>query len=60
MIGGECAGAAAWLRLVDGVPEWLSPLTAVIPGQVAALQLAERLGKNADSPEGLTKVTLTL
>ena len=27
------------LVLALGVPEWLSPLTAVVPGQVAALAL---------------------
>src|SRR5205085_10560087 len=32
------------LPLVAGVPEWLSPLTAVIPGQLAALRLATLRG----------------
>ena len=47
------------LPLVPGVPEWLSPLTAVVPGQVAALRLAELRGRDLDSPRGLQKVTLT-
>jgi glucosamine--fructose-6-phosphate aminotransferase (isomerizing) len=47
------------LRLVPGVPEWLSPLTAVVPGQLAALRLAQLRGRSADSPPGLSKVTLT-
>jgi glucosamine--fructose-6-phosphate aminotransferase (isomerizing) len=52
-------GPEAELRLVSGVPEWLSPLTAVIPGQVAALQLARSRGVDVDEPNGLAKVTLT-
>ena len=47
------------LPLVPGVPEWLSPFVAVVPGQVAALQLAQLRGVDVDSPLGLQKVTLT-
>jgi glucosamine--fructose-6-phosphate aminotransferase (isomerizing) len=47
------------LPLVPNVPEWLSPLLTVIPGQVAAVRLARLLGADVDSPEGLTKITLT-
>jgi len=45
--------------LVGPVPEWLSPLVAVIPGQVAALRLAQLRGLDLDHPAGLSKVTLT-
>jgi glutamine---fructose-6-phosphate transaminase (isomerizing) len=47
------------LRLVPRVPEWLSPLTAVIPGQLTALRLARQRGLDLDRPVGLAKVTLT-
>jgi glucosamine--fructose-6-phosphate aminotransferase (isomerizing) len=47
------------LPLVPRVPEWLSPLTAVIPGQVAGMQLAQLRGLDIDSPQGLRKITLT-
>jgi glucosamine--fructose-6-phosphate aminotransferase (isomerizing) len=47
------------LRLVPGVPEWLSPLTAVVPGQLTAMRLAELRGLDVDSPAGLQKITLT-
>lgn len=47
------------LPLVPRVPEWLSPLTAVIPGQLTALALARQRGLDVDSPAGLAKVTLT-
>src|SRR5437762_522969 len=49
----------AALRLVPGVPEWLSPLVTVIPGQLLALRLAELRGGDVDHPHGLQKVTLT-
>jgi glutamine---fructose-6-phosphate transaminase (isomerizing) len=47
------------LPLVPRVPEWLSPLTAAIPGQLTALRLAQQRGFDLDRPEGLAKVTLT-
>lgn len=47
------------LRLPEGVPEWLSPLVAVIPGQILALGLAQARGLDPDQPRGLQKVTLT-
>jgi glutamine---fructose-6-phosphate transaminase (isomerizing) len=43
-----------------GVPEWLSPLTTVLPGQLFALNLCMVKGLNPDQPEGLSKVTETL
>ncbi|MGH2935699.1 MAG: SIS domain-containing protein [Gaiellaceae bacterium] len=47
------------LALVPGVPEWLSPLVAVVPGQVTAMRVAKQRGLDVDSPAGLQKVTLT-
>jgi glucosamine--fructose-6-phosphate aminotransferase (isomerizing) len=47
------------LQLLRGVPEWLSPLVAVVPGQLAALRLAQLRGIDLDRPLGLSKVTLT-
>ncbi len=47
------------LPLVKGVPEWLSPLSAVVPGQVTALRLTRLRGLDLDHPAGLRKVTLT-
>ncbi len=46
--------------IAPGVPEWLSPLTAIIPGQLFALHLALAKGLNPDVPRGLQKVTRTL
>src|SRR5947209_5085083 len=42
------------LRLVPGVPEWLSPLLTVVPGQVAAVRLATLRHANDAIPVGLT------
>jgi glutamine---fructose-6-phosphate transaminase (isomerizing) len=47
-----------FLRLVP-VPEWLSPLAAVVPAQLLAAGIAERRGVDTDRPFGLSKVTLT-
>jgi glucosamine--fructose-6-phosphate aminotransferase (isomerizing) len=54
-----CARASLALPLVPGVPEWLSPLVAVVPGQLAAMRLARLRGVDLDNPLGLQKVTLT-
>lgn len=51
--------AAAALPLPPGVPEWLSPLAAVVPGQLLTLAVARARGRSADAPAGLNKVTLT-
>jgi glucosamine--fructose-6-phosphate aminotransferase (isomerizing) len=47
------------LRLPPGTPEWLTPLTAIVPGQLFALGLSLARGKHPDAPRGLAKVTLT-
>jgi glucosamine--fructose-6-phosphate aminotransferase (isomerizing) len=44
---------------VEPVPEWLSPLCAVIPAQLLAVGAAERRGVDVDRPVGLQKVTRT-
>jgi len=47
------------LPLPAGVPEWLSPIVAVVPGQLFALALTQAKGFDPDHPRGLRKVTLT-
>jgi len=47
------------LRLPHSVPEWLSPLTAIVPRQLLAMHLAHTKGYNVDLPRGLKKVTET-
>jgi glucosamine--fructose-6-phosphate aminotransferase (isomerizing) len=47
------------LPISPAVPEWLSPLITVLPGQQLALHLALAKGVNPDLPRGLHKVTKT-
>ena len=42
------------------MPEWVSPLIAIVPGQLLALELAIVRGRDPDHPRGLSKVTRTL
>ncbi|PJF21102.1 MAG: glucosamine--fructose-6-phosphate aminotransferase [Phototrophicales bacterium] len=44
---------------VPVVPEWVSPIVTVIPGQVFAMQQALVRGYAVDKPRGLSKVTVT-
>jgi glucosamine--fructose-6-phosphate aminotransferase (isomerizing) len=45
---------------VPAVPEWLSPLVAIVPAQLYAYHLARARGLETDTGRNLKKVTLTL
>ena len=47
------------MQLPSGVPEWLTPILAVLPGQLIGLNLARAKGLDPDQPRGLRKVTET-
>jgi glucosamine--fructose-6-phosphate aminotransferase (isomerizing) len=47
------------LPLPVSVPEWLSPITSVVPGQLFSLYLTLAKGYDPDHPRGLKKVTKT-
>jgi glucosamine--fructose-6-phosphate aminotransferase (isomerizing) len=47
------------LPLPQSVPEWLSPITTIIPGQLFAMHLAHVRDYDPDHPRGLRKVTET-
>jgi len=51
--------ARAGLPLPAGMPEWVSPMVAVVPGQLWAVALARTRGLDPDQPRGLSKVTET-
>lgn len=51
--------ADAAVLLPPGVPEWLSPLVAIVPLQRLAVHVATDLGVEIDTPHGLNKVTQT-
>jgi glutamine---fructose-6-phosphate transaminase (isomerizing) len=53
------AAAEIGIELPTGLPPWLAPIVAVIPGQAAALRIGELRGVDVDRPHGLQKVTLT-
>jgi glucosamine--fructose-6-phosphate aminotransferase (isomerizing) len=45
---------------LPAVPEWLSPLVAIVPAQLFAYHLARARGLDTEAPRNLSKVTLTL
>lgn len=47
------------LRMPQSVPEWLSPITTIVPGQMFAMHLAHTRDYDVDAPRGLNKVTET-
>jgi len=47
------------LRLPVTLPEWLSPFTCVVPGQLLALHVTLAKGYDPDHPRGLKKITET-
>jgi glucosamine--fructose-6-phosphate aminotransferase (isomerizing) len=44
---------------IPRLPEWLSPMTAVVPGQLLGHHLAVAKGLDPVQPRGLRKVTET-
>ena len=48
------------LALPPSVPEWLSPICAIVPGQLLAMHLAHARDFDPDRPRALHKVTETL
>jgi glucosamine--fructose-6-phosphate aminotransferase (isomerizing) len=51
--------ASAPIPLAADMPEWLSPMAAVVPGQLLAFHLSRARGFDPDRPRGLQKVTKT-
>jgi glucosamine--fructose-6-phosphate aminotransferase (isomerizing) len=47
------------LPLPADLPEWLSPLAAIVPGQLFSYHLARAMGLDTEAPRGLSKVTQT-
>ncbi len=54
------ASARVPLALPAPVPEWLSPITAIVPGQMLAMHLAHTRDFNIDAPRAIQKVTETV
>lgn len=48
------------LKMPEYIPEWASPLSFIVAGQLFAMYLAETRGLDIDTPRSLRKVTETL
>jgi glutamine---fructose-6-phosphate transaminase (isomerizing) len=57
--GRESEGRPDALSLPHSIPESLTPLEFVVPGQLLVEAVAAERGVNPDAPDGLGKVTLT-
>ena len=55
-----CSQEGFSIQTPEGIPEWISPLINVIPGQILGWKIAESKGMNPDYPKGLKKVTKTI
>ena len=55
----ELLASATRAMPIPSAPEWLSPVIAVLPGQVYAMRQALARGYDVDKPRGLSKVTIT-
>lgn len=51
--------ARVGLAMPATVPEWLAPISAIIPGQMLAMHLANARDYDIDTPRGIQKVTET-
>jgi glucosamine--fructose-6-phosphate aminotransferase (isomerizing) len=58
-IGEHIARQDLFLPVPADLPEWLSPIAAIIPGQLLAYHLAKARGFDPDQPRLTHKVTLT-
>jgi glucosamine--fructose-6-phosphate aminotransferase (isomerizing) len=56
---GSRVPGAELLPFPDTLPEWLSPLVAIVPAQLFCYHLALAKGLSTEAPRGLSKVTLT-
>ncbi|MYE26615.1 MAG: SIS domain-containing protein [Chloroflexi bacterium] len=55
----DLLGQGRQAMTIPSTPEWLSPILAVMPGQIFAMQQALVRGYEVDKPRGLSKVTIT-
>lgn len=53
-------GLAQKSMTLPDMPEWITPICAVVPGQLFAMHLALAKGHTVDKPIGLSKVTVTV
>ncbi len=58
-VAGGLEGQDLFVPIPLGLPEWLSPIAAILPGQLLAYHLARARGFDPDQPRLIHKVTLT-
>jgi glucosamine--fructose-6-phosphate aminotransferase (isomerizing) len=58
-VEGAVSGQDHFIPVPGNLPEWLSPIAAILPGQLLAYHLALARGYNPDQPRAIHKVTLT-
>ncbi|HSB66039.1 MAG TPA: SIS domain-containing protein [Anaerolineales bacterium] len=58
-IGEHMARQDRFIPVPVGIPEWLSPICAILPGQLLAYHLTKARGFDPDQPRLTHKVTLT-
>jgi glutamine---fructose-6-phosphate transaminase (isomerizing) len=56
---GHIDGRDHFIPVPAGLPEWLSPIAATLPGQLLAYHLTKSRGFDPDQPRIIHKVTLT-
>jgi glucosamine--fructose-6-phosphate aminotransferase (isomerizing) len=58
-LDGHHHGQDIFIPVPPGLPEWLTPIVAILPGQLLAYHLARERGIDPDEPRTLHKITLT-
>lgn len=59
VLEGHIEGQDFFIPVPSGVPEWLSPIVATLPGQLLAYYLSISRGFDPDQPRSIRKITLT-
>ncbi|MGH2445535.1 MAG: SIS domain-containing protein, partial [Candidatus Limnocylindria bacterium] len=59
VVGDAAVRGASLMPFPAGLPEWLSPMVAILPAHLFTAALAEAKGLDVEHPPGLHKVTLT-
>ena len=57
--GSALALANTPLQLPEKLPEWITPIPAIVPAQLFCYHLTRAKGYSTEGPRGLSKVTLT-
>jgi glucosamine--fructose-6-phosphate aminotransferase (isomerizing) len=56
---GTRALGSASIPVPDSLPDWLTPIASIVPGQLFAYHATKAKGLDPDQPRWISKVTLT-